>query len=168
MRATNRELQQQHVWYIDHLLYHPHWLHQLLKLDGQLMSNSSWCPKNKKRRRRSKRPKKRKEQKKNEKRKGGKKRERSKMENLKSTRSSSEHEMGLEMLPNLVSRSFWKFSKCGRNMIVRIQKARTGNWDVQNPICKTTKPNNWSCKRMYCKKYYHTASEKIVTKHRAK
>jgi len=32
--------------------------------------------------------------------------ERSKMENLKSTRSCSEHEMGLEMLPNLVLRSF--------------------------------------------------------------
>jgi predicted RNA-binding Zn-ribbon protein involved in translation (DUF1610 family) len=90
------------------------------------------------------------------------------VENLKSTRSSSEHEVGLEMLPNLVLRSFWKCSKCGRNMIVRIQKVRTGNWDVQNPICKTTKPNNWSCKRVYCKKYYHTASEKIVTKHRAK
>jgi hypothetical protein len=39
-------------------------------------------------------------------RKGGKKRERSKMENLKSTRSSSEHKMGLEMLPSLVLRSF--------------------------------------------------------------
>jgi hypothetical protein len=42
--------------------------------------------------------------------------------------------MGLEMFPNLVLRSFWKCSKCGRNMIVRIQKARTGNWDVQNSI----------------------------------
>jgi hypothetical protein len=69
MRAINRELQQQHLWYIDHLLYHPHWLHQLLKLGGQLMSNSNWCPKNKKRSRRTKRPKKRKEQKKNENRK---------------------------------------------------------------------------------------------------
>jgi hypothetical protein len=48
----------------------------------------------------------RKKKKKKKKRKGGNKRERSKMENLKSTRSSSEHKMGLEMLPNLVSRSF--------------------------------------------------------------